>query len=412
MKSATKKSVFALLRPVFAVVMLALVAYNVPWRDRLAWNGPAGSADVAGTIVGDWRSGRIAFQVARDAQLPREWPARLSALLAAPGPVDLDLEALARDPEIAAGSLTWRPGMLRVFRELDPRGLWIALACLLAGALVSITRWWRLLAVAGCRTKWTTALRLTFLGFFFNLVVPGLTGGDVIKAVLVVRENPDRRADALMSVIVDRGLGLLVLMGLATSVVLSSGDRFHELRLWVVLVFVAMIVGLWVVLHDLPRGILRFDALLARLPMKAQVQSLDRALRIYARHPLEMLVAIVLSALNHLSVAAGICAIGRAFGENLLSFWDYVGISSIANTVSSVPVAPGGWGVGEAAFGSIFHLLGAATTLGVAVSVTYRLLMMGEGLLGGIFLLLPSGRNVRREIEEDDSASAEAGARG
>jgi uncharacterized protein (TIRG00374 family) len=408
---APKSNRLAWLRPLFAAAMLAIVAYNVPWRDRLSWKGPSGSADVAGTIVGDWRNSRIAFEVAPGETIDADWPASVARQLAEKGPVALNRDTFADDPAIAAGTLAWRPGMLRAFREMDKGGVWIALGFLMLGALVSITRWWRLLAVAGCPARWTSTLRLTFLGFFFNLVVPGLTGGDVIKAVLVVRENPERRADALMSVVVDRVLGLIALMGLATAVVQFSGDRFIELRWYVTLTFAAMVGGLWVVLHDLPRRILRFDALLARLPMKEQVQNLDRAVRMYVTHPVELTFALALSAANHLSVAAGVCALGRAFGDSL-KYVDYVGVTSIANAVSALPVAPAGWGVGEAAFGYIFGLLGAAPTLGVAVSVTYRLLMMGIGLLGGLFMLLPGGRDVRREALEDVNRSTEAAARG
>jgi hypothetical protein len=121
---------------------------------------------------------------------------------------------------------------------------------ILAGAFVAITRWWRLLAVAGCGTRWTIAFRLSFLGLFFNVVLPaGITGGDVIKAVLVVREHPERRADAFVTVVVDRALGLLVLMALASIVVLVSGDRFAELKLPVVGAFLAALVGIWFLLH-------------------------------------------------------------------------------------------------------------------------------------------------------------------
>jgi len=38
------------------------------------------------------------------------------------------------------------------------------------------------------------------------------------------------------------------------------------------------------------------------------------------------------------------------------------------------------------------------------VSVAYRLLTTVPGLVGGIFLLLPGGRGVRREIEEEEEA--------
>ena len=79
------------------------------------------------------------------------------------------------------------------------------------GILFTAIRWWRLLAAAGCPTTLFNAVRLTFVGLFFNLVMPGLTGGDLVKAVAVARENPDRKAGAVMSIAVDRLLGLFVL---------------------------------------------------------------------------------------------------------------------------------------------------------------------------------------------------------
>ena len=112
--------------------------------------------------------------------------------------------------------------------------------------------------------------------------------------------------------------------------------------------------------------------------------------------------AALLSALNHAFIAAGIYAIGYAFGDRL-SWVEYLGITAIANTVSSLPVAPAGWGVGEATFGYLFHLLGSPASLGVAVSVTYRLLMMALGLAGGVFLLMPGARNVREELEAESA---------
>jgi uncharacterized membrane protein YbhN (UPF0104 family) len=62
-------------------------------------------------------------------------------------------------------------------------------------------------------------------------------------------------------------------------------------------------------------------------------------------------------------------------------------------------VTPAGWGVGEWAFGSLFHVLGSSSTLGVAVSVAYRLLSMLLGLAGGLFLLLPGGRAELKEVQ-------------
>ncbi len=391
------------LRAALAIALLVLVGFNVPWHDRVTWSNGADELQTSGTIEGEWRSDTIGFRFDPGAELDPAWPAEARAAQRGAA-----LLALTRTPSVAAEptGYDWRPGLIHVFREMDPGGLVMALGLLLLSAVVAITRWWRLLQIAGCPARWYDALRLTFVGFFMNLVLPGLTGGDLVKAVLVVRENPERRADALVSVIVDRGIGLLVLMAMAVAVVLVEGEKFHELRLPVLLVFAGVLLALWLALHPWPRAKLRVERLLDRMPQRARLRSIDRALSIYARHPGEMAIAVVLSAINHASIATALWALGHAFGDTL-GWPEYLGIAAIANTVSSIPVAPGGWGVGEALYGYLFHLLGAPTALGIAVSVSYRLLNMALGLAGGVFLLpwVPGAREVRTQMETSEDAT-------
>lgn len=383
-----------LLRAGLAIALLAVVAFTVPWADRLVLSVGDAQHEASGKIEGSWRSDTVGFRFDEHADLGPEWSAEARAAAASGTTL----------PVARASSYDWRPGLVHVFREMDPAGLFTALALLIASSLVAITRWWRLLRIAGCAARWYDALRLTFIGFFMNLVLPGLTGGDVVKAVLVVRENPERRADAFVSVIVDRGLGLLVLMAMAAVVVLIEGERFSEVRWPVLLGFSGVLVALWVGLHPWPRRVLRVDRILEKLPQKERLRSIDRALSIYAKRPGELVIATILSALNHASIAYALYALGHAFGDTL-SWPEYLGIAAIANTVSSVPIAPGGWGVGEALYGYLFHLLGAPSALGIAVSVSYRLLNTGLGLAGGIFLLpfVPGARDVRADLETDEA---------
>jgi len=391
--------VLGLLRLLFALGLLAFVATMLPWQDRLRWIEGEHTLEVAGSIEGAWRSDSIRFHADPAAKLPSAWPADTALALLQ----DSGAEIARVADDASTPHYEWQPGMPRVFREIEPGGLLAAMGMLLVSAVMSVTRWWRLLALAGCPTSWWNTLRLTFLGFFFNLVVPGLTGGDVIKAVLVVRENPQRRADALVSVIVDRGLGLVVLAGLASLVVLFMDERFEELRWPVVLCFLAMLAGIFVFVHPLPRRVLGISRLLERLPQRERLKSLERALREYVHHPGELAFASVVSVVNHCGIAGALMAIGHAFGDGM-SFPTYLGIMAIANTVSSLPIAPSGLGVGEVLFGYLFHLLGSTQALGVALSVTYRLLTVALNVSGGVFLLLPGGKEVRAEIEHEQQA--------
>ena len=107
----------------------------------------------------------------------------------------------------------------------------IAFGLLALATLTVATRWWRLLIVHDCPTRWRDAVRFTYVGLFFNVVGPGFNGGDVARAVAVVQRHPSRRPEALMSVVVDRVLGLVSMVVIGACFVLTPGDRAADLRL-------------------------------------------------------------------------------------------------------------------------------------------------------------------------------------
>ena len=72
----------------------------------------------------------------------------------------------------------------------------------------------------------------------------------------------------------------------------------------------------------------------------------------------------------------------------------------MANTLTAVPISPGGLGVGEVLIGGLFQLGGGMRLLGVASSFVYRLVLASLGLAGGVFLLLPGGSAMRRKFRE------------
>ena len=411
------------LRILGTALVLWLVATHVPWKDRLT----LGERQFAGEIIGDWKSEAVRFRFEARATSPANselagTPAASALRLGGEVEVDHDglesLEWFERSPgEIGTrGEETrarlaiptqWRPGLPRVFKDLDWSGLLPAVAFAVLGTLFAVTRWWRLLALAGCARRWVTALRLTYIGLFFNLVLPGLNGGDLARAVLVVRDHPDRRADALMSVIVDRAIGLFAMLSLSATVVFSGGAPFAPLRLPVGLGILGFVVASVLFLNPPLRRWLRFEHWVTRLPQGERLLKLDRALRDHLHRPGEAALAFLLSIANHLCVAAQIWTIGHALGDEL-SYFSYLGVVTIANIISSLPATPGGIGVGEAAYGSLFVLLGSLAGLGVATSLTYRLTTALLGLAGGVFLLLPGGRGVRRDLARASHEDVEA----
>lgn len=379
------------LKVAVAALLLFLVFRVVPWKDSLIVERDDLGATATGTIDGSWQSNAVRF-LPDDPALLAPFEADLAARRSPDGSLAVERAPVDRTPAPGEVRFDWRPGMPRVFREMDPRGLALAFACFTLGQLIVSTRWWRLLCAVGCATTWLNALRLTGLGLFFNIVVPGLTGGDLVKAVLAAREHPERKAEALVSVAVDRVLGLLSMAMLAAAVILLSGEVFAAIRTPVLCFVAAGIAGVTLALSRSLRRLVRFDALIARLPFGAKLKLVDEAVLLYSRHPFELASAFLLSFVNHFSSILGILVLGRAFGDTVLPWERYLAITPVATIVSALPVAPGGWGVGEAAYAYLFQLLGASAAIGLACSVTFRLVQTVLGLCGGLFLVLPGAR--------------------
>ena len=399
-----KQGWMALVRLGIGLLVLLFVVRTVPWVDQLHWTDAAGVATtVEGEIEGDWKAETVVFRLGDEASVPDALPETFQAALSAGEPITVARAAPVLEGEVTLGSFAWDPGMPTAFSGMD-RGLLLqATLMLLASFLVVVTRWWRLLAISGCPTSWFNALRLTFIGMFFNLVVPGLTGGDVIKAVVVASENPQRRTAAMVSVIVDRILGMGSLALIAGVVILASGSAFAELRLGIFGLLLAGLVGTLIYANPGLRKKISDSKLIDRLPLASKLRKIDDAAMVYLRHPIELTVAVLLSLANHAVIILAVFFLGLAIGvdREVVTLVDYFVIVPVANIVSSIPLAPGGWGVGEYIYGSLFEIVGAAATLGVAVSIVFRLIQLGFGLVGGLFLLLPGAREAVRQAEAD-----------
>ena len=229
-----------------------------------------------------------------------------------------------------------------------------------------------------------------------------------MRAVLVTRGLETGRARAAMSVLVDRVLGLFGLLMLGGAVLifgdfdrgeLSSGG-VQKARLAVLAFLGLAALGGSVYLSARARRALRIDAILARLPKAAAVAKLDEAVTLY-RHKLgAVATALGLTLVLQTCAILSFWSIGLSLGTGL-SVADVFAIYPLVQTVSSVPVAPAGWGVGETLYGQLFAVFGSTFTLGVAASVLFRLTtQVGVGLIGGLVWVLSGEKKQGIPIRE------------
>ncbi|MEM6672903.1 MAG: lysylphosphatidylglycerol synthase transmembrane domain-containing protein [Planctomycetota bacterium] len=395
----------------FLVLALAVwvISRNVSWNDTLRIETADGAVEIEGQILGDWRDAEVGFSVpearvaAESFAVPGLPAAAAAALEDAVTPyAELTLtedELRAADGSVVAATdgtsilrIEARPGMLRAVSEMRIGRLLPAFGFLVIASLFVATRWWRLLALNGCPTRWYDALRYTYAGLFFNTIVPGFNGGDVARAFAVVRNHPNRRADALMTVVVDRAVGLVAMILIGTGFVLTADERLDAVKVPVAVFCAAVLIGGGLFFSGRVRRVVRFDGIVGRLPQGERLLRLDAAAQRLMRRPLEMVIALTFSIANHVFNGLAVMFAASALGSEL-GFADWMATMAIANTLSSVPISPGGLGVGEVLYGSLARSLGSTYAIGVATSLVYRLCLYALSLLGGVVMLLPSSRS-------------------
>ncbi|MEZ6197195.1 MAG: lysylphosphatidylglycerol synthase transmembrane domain-containing protein [Planctomycetota bacterium] len=279
-------------------------------------------------------------------------------------------------------------GVAAAIREISPGWSGLAMAMIFAMNLLCIYRWQRLLAAQGITVGYGRAFRLTFMGFFWNNFMPGMTGGDLAKAVLIARDHPTKRSEAVSTVIVDRLVGMAVLALISAVAILFNFERFKEAGIGIFAVLLGCAVAGVCILSRRVRGTLRLNELMRRLPGSAILMKLDRAFLLYREHRGTLVLAALLSLASHVFNIGAVIAFGHDLGIDA-SALTYFATVPIVFITASIPLFPGGWGVRETAFLVAFAAAGVpAADEGriLLLSLLVGVAMMVWSLVGGIFL--------------------------
>lgn len=307
---------------------------------------------------------------------------------------------------ITIGLLWWifrDPGQNRKMLEAigkarNDGGLWWFVPGILALGLAMLFQTWRwtiLLRVQNITVSFSRALRIMFSGMFFNLFLLGSTGGDVIKIFFIMREAPDKKAGALLSVFIDRVVGLLALATVSAVVILLRWSDLMRAAPWGVLT-VALILGgslafifaAWLVdrLHLTSR-------LPHWLPLHAKIAEAATAFSQYAKAGGAVGRAFLLSLPAHLLIFSTFYFAAKAFNAGL-SLINIFCVMPIVSTVTALPISLGGAGVREGLFITLLgDLYGTPKEIAMSISISGFLMLVFWSLVGGLVYLLYRSSN-------------------
>ncbi len=292
--------------------------------------------------------------------------------------------------------LLWRvdPQQYQAFWDQPKRWDLLVLAQGLATAaiVIGILRWRMLVEAFEISFSIPSALRIGFLGYLLNSVSLGSVGGDVFKAVLVARSNPRHRPEAVASVLLDRAIGLLGLIIVASVCLLmfASSDLptvFVVMRDWATGLMVASIAALILAIYS---GAW-FDRLIdwgATWPWVGPVLArMARAVRLLRKRPLTLVSLVLQSVVVHSLLATTVYLVSCGAYPEHPSVIDHFTVVPPALAAGAIPLAPGGLGYQEAALANLFELLPGVPERfsGMLVATLFRVVMI---LIAGIGLVI------------------------
>lgn len=381
MKHPALRWVLPLLRYGLCLVALLYLYFHVDWHDYVTLT--------SGQRVRLIAEGPESIEVLRDgkpATVPR------SEIKVLPGP--------EREPAIEFG-------IKRVVSQIRWNTAVLSLLIFLPVPFFSALRLVWMLAIQEVRLDWWQSVKLTFAGNFFNFALPGTTGGDLFKAYYITRFT-HHKTEAVTTIFLDRVIGLLGLMFMATAMFAYAWKRIdwepayrNSLATGLLVIWCGLAVGCIFVFSARLRHAIGLPKLAGRLPASEHLLRIGRATVAMRKHAVLVIMSLgVTIALQTLVVLSGF-VMARALGM-AGSFELYFICIPIGFLIAAVPISPPqAFGVLEYAYIQFFAHHGLnPKSVAVAFALAIRLIQLVWALPGVLVPLLGLHVPSEKEFEQ------------
>lgn len=264
-------------------------------------------------------------------------------------------------------------------------------------------RWWLLLRTQSIFISFWAAVKLYLLGWFYNNFMPGSVGGDLVRAWYVTKHT-HKKLEAVLSVFVDRAIGLLstliiavffyslFLRGKGTVTIsdergglLKSVAEYKWALLWLAVVVAAVFCGL--LLHRQGRTMLRGAWSYIRVHSLRAIEKLKKAIIIYCSNPLTIVAAFGLTVFLQIMVITSFWFLGVNMGITASIKYYYV-FFTLTWVLGLIPVSIGGVVVIEGCLVLLFtQFAGIEESAAWAIALSQRAVWMLTSLPGAVIHL-------------------------
>jgi uncharacterized membrane protein YbhN (UPF0104 family) len=302
-------------------------------------------------------------------------------------------------------------------KEIAWAPLLLAGAICLASTLLTFVRWYVLVRAQDLPFTLGGAMRLGLIGYYLNTFLPGAVGGDIVKAACIARQQ-SRRTVAVATVLIDRAVGLCGLFWLVAllGVLFWAGGGLEQLAVTAGAVAVLEVITLtavgltaasvlfWVVLGVLPAlWAERLAGWLGGIPkVGPSLAELWRAVWLYRCRGRSVGLALGMAVVGHVGFVLTFyfAALTLTPASELPTLGAHFLLVPVGIAFMAFFPTPGGVGGGEAGFGEVYRVAGAAAASGVLATLVVRAINWTLGLVGYLVYLQTRPQLATREGAE------------
>ena len=307
---------------------------------------------------------------------------------------------------------TTGPGELaRTLGKVSPVHFALSLVFMGSTLVLGVVRWRFALQAQGLSVSWKRTAQISFVAHFFNSVLLGSNGGDLMKAWYAARDAQNKKTGAVLTVVVDRLIGLWAMLLFACAMMLFnrdllSGDSWTRWLPWVV---IAMMLAGSVVLGTAFWGGVtqRWSGArvwLRRLPKGQWLEDTLDSCRLFGQSRFFVAKSLAISMLLNAACVAQFIVLAQGMNLSVAPRMMFVAVPIIL-CISALPITPNSLGIRENLF---VHMLAMPAikvdpTAALSLSLLAYAGSLFWSLVGGLVYLTMKDRRDLAQMNRPDT---------
>jgi len=261
-----------------------------------------------------------------------------------------------------------------------------------------------LLKIIDLSLSFPYVFKLTMIGSFFNIVIPGTVGGDIVKGAYLFKSEENRRGRSSGIVLMDRVMGFLALLFIGTISIIylyllkreTLFPYIIELK-WVFLISTTMLMlfALFLLFGKKRQFRVKVKVIASTLFKKTIFYHMADAIGSLTKRRRVLAEAFCISLGVQLFGLAGLLILIRFVPANLPDIAALTAVSSIVLLFSVIPMTPGNIGWTELVASIGWSVVGSSA--GGFIFFYWRIVNILFSLPGGLLYLLPGNGNLQRQ---------------